>query len=64
MALFVSLASTRVRTLCPHRLPANYWHGAAPDAFMEHLAMLESADDPADTTTWLEHVTDAEYGAR
>lgn len=38
-----------------------HWHGAAPDAFMEHLAMLDGADDPATTTTWLEHVTDADY---
>ena len=38
-----------------------HWHGASPDDFMEHLAMLENADDPAATTTWLEHVTDAEY---
>ena len=35
-----------------------HWHGAAPDSFMEHLAMLDNADDPATTTTWLEHVTD------
>lgn len=41
-----------------------HWHGAAPDRFMEHLAMLENGDDPATTTTWLEHVTDAEYHAR
>lgn len=40
-----------------------HWHGASPDAFMEHLAMLENADDPATTTTWLEHVSDEEYGA-
>ncbi|MGF0118352.1 (R)-mandelonitrile lyase [Promicromonospora sp. Marseille-Q5078] len=40
-----------------------HWHGATPDAFMEHLAMLEGADDPATTTTWLEHVTDAQYAA-
>ena len=39
----------------------DHWHGAAPDAFMEHLAMLDTADDPAATTTWLEHVTDEEY---
>ncbi|WP_024793376.1 (R)-mandelonitrile lyase [Tomitella biformata] len=39
----------------------DHWHGAAPDAFMEHLAMLDNADDPAMTTTWFEHVTDAEY---
>jgi hypothetical protein len=24
-----------------------HWHGAAPDTFMEHLAMLDNADDPA-----------------
>ena len=28
---------------------------------MEHLAMLDNADDPAATTTWLEHVTDDTY---
>ena len=38
-----------------------HWHGAAPDSFMEHLAMLDSADDPAATTTWLAHVSDQEY---
>jgi quercetin dioxygenase-like cupin family protein len=38
-----------------------HWHGAAPDSFMEHLAMLDNGDDPATTTTWLEHLTDAEY---
>jgi quercetin dioxygenase-like cupin family protein len=41
-----------------------HWHGATPTDFMEHLAMLEGADDPATTTTWLEHVTDEEYAAR
>ena len=30
---------------------------------MEHLAMLDDADEPAATTTWLEHVTDADYRA-
>jgi hypothetical protein len=30
---------------------------------MEHLAMLDHADDPAGSTTWLEHVTDADYEA-
>ena len=24
-----------------------HWHGAAPDSFMEHLAMIDNADDPA-----------------
>jgi len=40
-----------------------HWHGATPDDFMEHLAMLENADDPATTTTWGAHVTDEEYGS-
>lgn len=38
-----------------------HWHGASADSFMEHLAMLDNAADPATTTTWLEHVTDEEY---
>ena len=40
-----------------------HWHGATPQDFMEHLAMLENGDDPATTTLWLEHVDDAQYGA-
>ncbi|GAB2856277.1 cupin domain-containing protein [Actinocorallia aurea] len=36
-----------------------HWHGAAPDHFMTHLALWEGDD-----TSWLEHVTDAEYGAQ
>ncbi|MDQ0769309.1 hypothetical protein QF031_002058 [Pseudarthrobacter defluvii] len=33
---------------------------------MEHLALLDNADDPSTTTDWLEHVTDKDYrqGAR
>ncbi|MFI6313807.1 cupin domain-containing protein [Nocardia fusca] len=38
-----------------------HWHGASADSFMEHLAMLDTADHPPATTTWLEHVTDEEY---
>lgn len=38
-----------------------HWHGAAPDRFMEHLALSEGADDPAASTVWLEHVTDEQY---
>lgn len=38
-----------------------HWHGATPDDFMEHLAMLENGDDPAVTTTWLEHVAEEDY---
>jgi len=41
-----------------------HWHAAAPGVFMEHIAMLEHGDDPASTTTWLEHVTDEEFGGR
>ncbi|TPG06918.1 (R)-mandelonitrile lyase [Curtobacterium flaccumfaciens] len=40
-----------------------HWHGATPTDYMEHLAMLEAADDPATTTTWPEHVSDEEYTA-
>jgi quercetin dioxygenase-like cupin family protein len=38
-----------------------HWHGAAPDRFMTHLAMIE-VDAAGNSATWLEHVTDAEYG--
>ena len=38
-----------------------HWHGATPDDFMEHLAMLENSDNPNATTTWGQHVTDEEY---
>jgi quercetin dioxygenase-like cupin family protein len=37
-----------------------HWHGAAPDRFMTHLAMLE-VDDEGRSATWGEHVTDDEY---
>lgn len=40
-----------------------HWHGATPSDFMEHLAMLENGDDPAATTTWLEHVGGDDYRA-
>lgn len=38
-----------------------HWHAAAHDSFMEHIAMLEVGDDPAQTTIWKEHITDADY---
>ena len=41
-----------------------HWHGADPEHFMEHLAMLENAEDPSTTTTWLEHVSDEDYARR
>ena len=40
----------------------DHWHGAAPNRFMTHLALLE-VDDDGDYATWGEHVTDEEYGA-
>ena len=42
----------------------DHWHAAASGCYMEHLAMLEAGDDPATTTVWKEHVTDAEYEGR
>ena len=38
-----------------------HWHGAAPDRFMTHIAMLE-VDEKGNSATWLEPVTDEEYG--
>ncbi|MET1086137.1 MAG: cupin domain-containing protein [Arthrobacter sp.] len=38
-----------------------HWHGAAPDRFMEHLAMFEHGDEPSASAVWLEHVTDNDY---
>lgn len=38
-----------------------HWHGAAPDRFMVHIAMLQT-DADGNSATWLEHVTDEEYG--
>ena len=39
-----------------------HWHGAAPGHFMTHLA-LQEADESDTTTYWLDHVSDADYGA-
>jgi quercetin dioxygenase-like cupin family protein len=39
-----------------------HWHGAAPNRFMAHIAMLE-VDDDGNTATWGEHVSDEEYAA-
>ena len=38
-----------------------HWHSATPRRFMAHIAMQE-ADDNGQVVTWLDHVTDAEYG--
>lgn len=37
-----------------------HWHGAAPDRFMAHLAMLQT-DAEGVSVTWGNHVTDDEY---
>src|SRR3954464_6386595 len=39
-----------------------HWHGAAPNRFMLHIAVLEVGDDGV-PAVWGEHVTDAEYAA-
>jgi len=38
-----------------------HWHGAAPNRFMAHLALVE-VDAAGTSATWGEHVTDEEYG--
>jgi len=38
-----------------------HWHGAAPTTAMTHIAVQERQDGK--TVEWLEHVTDAQYGA-
>jgi quercetin dioxygenase-like cupin family protein len=40
----------------------DHWHGAAPNRFMTHLAMME-VDENGNAATWGEHVTDEEYNA-
>jgi quercetin dioxygenase-like cupin family protein len=39
-----------------------HWHGAAPNRFMTHIAIVEVGDD-GHPATWGDHVTDEEYGA-
>ena len=39
-----------------------HWHGAAATRLMTHIAMLQ-VDEDGNNATWLEHVTDEEYGA-
>ncbi|MGZ4462397.1 MAG: (R)-mandelonitrile lyase [Gaiellaceae bacterium] len=40
----------------------DHWHGAAPNRFMTHLAMVQ-VDDQGNSATWGAHVTDEEYAA-
>lgn len=39
-----------------------HWHGATAHRFMAHVAMQE-ADEDGEMVTWLDHVTQEEYGA-
>jgi quercetin dioxygenase-like cupin family protein len=38
-----------------------HWHGATPDRFMAHVALNE-ADEQGRVVTWLDPVTEEEYG--
>lgn len=38
-----------------------HWHGAAPNTAMTHIALQEVKDGKV--VDWMEHVTDAQYGA-
>jgi quercetin dioxygenase-like cupin family protein len=40
----------------------DHWHGAAPNRFMIHLALMH-VDDEGNAVVWGEHVTDEEYAA-
>lgn len=42
----------------------DHFHASANGTFMEHIAMMESADDPSASTDWKEHITDADYDGR
>lgn len=39
-----------------------HWHGAGPTTGMTHIAIQEALD--GSVATWLEHVSDADYGLR
>jgi quercetin dioxygenase-like cupin family protein len=39
-----------------------HWHGAAPNRFMTHIAIVE-VDDDGHPAAWGDHVTDEEYAA-
>ena len=38
-----------------------HWHGAAPNRFMTHIAIVQ-VDDEGKPADWGDHVTDEEYG--
>jgi quercetin dioxygenase-like cupin family protein len=39
-----------------------HWHGASPERFMTHVAMLD-VDEEGNPATWGDHVSDEEYEA-
>lgn len=39
-----------------------HWHGAAPDSAMTHLALTGNQDGKS--VTWMEQVSEAQYGSR
>ena len=39
-----------------------HWHGAAPDRFLTHLALVE-VDEEGTAATWGDYVSDDEYNA-
>jgi quercetin dioxygenase-like cupin family protein len=39
-----------------------HWHGAAPDRFMTHIAIMQT-DEDGNQADWGEHVSDEEYEA-
>ncbi|MGG7465288.1 (R)-mandelonitrile lyase [Plantibacter sp. YIM 135347] len=41
-----------------------HFHAAAGGSFMEHIAILEAAEDPTKTSIWLEQITDDDYNGR
>ena len=51
-----------VRSRLDHMHGEDHWHGAAPNRFMTHVAMLD-VDDDGNNATWGDHVTDEEYDA-
>lgn len=40
----------------------DHWHGASPDRFMTHLALVQ-VDENGNAATWGDQVTDEEYRA-
>jgi len=41
-----------------------HWHGAAPDRFMAHLALMEGDGSDEPQTVWGEAVSDSDYQAQ